>query len=256
MNFNEAIEYLTRCADAQGNHWYQGRIWAMSNCPNDIASCPTCKGTNDAGHLGAPGSRYGHTSAHCAPIAYRVAKISAAEMGEEITTEALDYAMGMVVNDSDSPASILEEYAVSVSGADVDAMVTGYLEAVLWTQTDYDRDDDSTGEPMLDANYDVDDIDPEYVAKVRVEFAELIQAYPLAVRMYLNSARDNRLSLPFNDLSDRSALFGHDYLLTRDGHGAGFWDRCLGELGDYLTDIAKHSGSHDELWDNGTGVLA
>jgi hypothetical protein len=39
--------------------------------------------------------------------------------------------------------------------------------------------------------------------------------------------------------------FGHDFWLTRNGHGAGFWDRGLGELGDKLSDMAKVYGSAD-----------
>jgi hypothetical protein len=39
-----------------------------------------------------------------------------------------------------------------------------------------------------------------------------------------------------------SEQFGHDLLLTRSGHGAGFWDRGLGELGDRLTSAAKVYG--------------
>ena len=38
---------------------------------------------------------------------------------------------------------------------------------------------------------------------------------------------------------------GHDLWLTRNGHGAGFWDRGLGELGDALTEAAKRQGSRD-----------
>ncbi len=36
---------------------------------------------------------------------------------------------------------------------------------------------------------------------------------------------------------------GHDFLLTRNGHGAGFWDRGLGEVGDRLSEAAKVYGS-------------
>ncbi len=36
---------------------------------------------------------------------------------------------------------------------------------------------------------------------------------------------------------------GHDFWLTRNGHGAGFWDRDLGEVGDKLTKIAESFGS-------------
>lgn len=32
---------------------------------------------------------------------------------------------------------------------------------------------------------------------------------------------------------------GHDFWLTRNGHGAGFWDRDLGEIGEKLTAICK-----------------
>ena len=38
---------------------------------------------------------------------------------------------------------------------------------------------------------------------------------------------------------------GHDFFLTRNGHGAGYWDRGLGEIGDKLTDAAKTFGNCD-----------
>lgn len=36
---------------------------------------------------------------------------------------------------------------------------------------------------------------------------------------------------------------GHDFWLNRNGHGAGFWDRGLGELGDLLDAAARAVGS-------------
>lgn len=38
---------------------------------------------------------------------------------------------------------------------------------------------------------------------------------------------------------------GIDFWLTRNGHGAGFWDRGLGERGDRLTTAAHAYGSSD-----------
>ena len=38
---------------------------------------------------------------------------------------------------------------------------------------------------------------------------------------------------------------GHDFWLTRGRHGAGFWDRGLGKLGDMLTRNAHAYGSDD-----------
>jgi len=37
--------------------------------------------------------------------------------------------------------------------------------------------------------------------------------------------------------------FAHDFWLTRNGHGVGFWDRGLGEIGDKLTKMSKVHGS-------------
>ena len=48
------------------------------------------------------------------------------------------------------------------------------------------------------------------------------------------------------------ASVGHDFWLTRNGHGAGFWSRNMGTLGEQLTDAAKSFGETDFLLaDNG-----
>jgi hypothetical protein len=64
----------------------------------------------DTGGLYVPCSRYGRNSADCAPVAWRVAHLVARETGEEITTESLDYAMGLVVNDHDDVAYLIRNY--------------------------------------------------------------------------------------------------------------------------------------------------
>jgi len=241
MNRNDALDYLTRCADDQGNHWHGGRVVATGENAGD---CPTCKGTDDAGHLDTRPSRYGWTSAHVAPVVWDYARRVSGDTSE---TE-LNYLMGLAVNDSETIEQGLRDYAIELAsvpghnGADIDAMVLGYLDCQLWAQTDYDRDDDMSGEPKLDANYDVSDISSEYVEALHNEIAGIVAEHPLAVRMYLKTRA--------------SEYFGHDFYLTREGHGAGFWDRGLGQLGDYLTQIAKSYGSADDLWDNGSGVLA
>ena len=43
------------------------------------------------------------------------------------------------------------------------------------------------------------------------------------------------------------AYAGHDFWLTRNGHGAGFWDRGLGDLGDRLTSLAQTYGQCDPV---------
>jgi len=42
---------------------------------------------------------------------------------------------------------------------------------------------------------------------------------------------------------------GHDFWLTRNGHGAGFWDRAIGEdLGERLSQAASKMGTSDLYW--------
>ena len=50
------------------------------------------------------------------------------------------------------------------------------------------------------------------------------------------------------------AWAGHDFALTRNGHGAGFWDRGLGDLGDRLADAARVYGEAS-LWPDEVGKL-
>lgn len=46
----------------------------------------------------------------------------------------------------------------------------------------------------------------------------------------------------------------HDFWLTRNGHGAGFWDRGIGEIGEKLSSAARVYGSQD-LWADEDGQI-
>lgn len=48
---------------------------------------------------------------------------------------------------------------------------------------------------------------------------------------------------------------GHDFILTRNHHGAGFWDRGLGDLGDRLTKASDPYGTIDLDIENGSITL-
>lgn len=101
---------------------------------------------------------------------------------------------------------------------DRDAFFTQYVNTLLWSETD------DNGEP-LDGAYDTDDLAPESVTEMRAECDDFVGANVM-------------------DLADIDAeQAGHDFALTRNGHGAGFWDRGLGALGDRLSDAAKVYGT-------------
>lgn len=105
-----------------------------------------------------------------------------------------------------------------------ESFFTAYAECALWSTTD--NADESGGEP-LDANYSDDDIAPETLARMRADCESFWS--------------DNADDIAEAGLSPEQA--GHDFWLTREGHGAGFWDRGLGELGDALTKASKPYGA-------------
>jgi hypothetical protein len=96
-----------------------------------------------------------------------------------------------------------------------------YVICALWASSD---DNDQP----LDQNYDIDDLSPDAIASMQSDcrdFQQLCDAHDLAMQ------------------SDEQN--GHDFWLTRNGHGAGFWDRGLGDAGKRLTDNAHSYGSSD-----------
>lgn len=108
--------------------------------------------------------------------------------------------------------------------------VKAYLECALWSSIDGD------GEP-LDADYSLDDFDPSAITSAEEE-----------ISAFLSMCSEEGLDL--SGISDEQ--IGHDFWLTRNHHGAGFWDRGLGDLGQKLTDNAHSYGSCDcYVGDNG-----
>lgn len=104
----------------------------------------------------------------------------------------------------------------------MNAFVRQYLETALWAEADDD------GQP-LDAKYGVEDFAPEAVLKAEQD-CDLFRA----------SNVGDLASIPdFKDATD----IAHDFWLTRNGHGAGFWDGDYPEaMGERLTASAQSFG--------------
>lgn len=96
------------------------------------------------------------------------------------------------------------------------AFLAAYIEAALWSSNDPD-----SGEP-LDKRHDPSDLAPETRAAMQADCERFIE-----VAGHL---------IP----GDEAEQAGHDFWLTRNGHGAGFWDGDWGDdLGDQLTELCK-----------------
>ena len=102
-----------------------------------------------------------------------------------------------------------------------------YMETALWSSIDMDED-----ATPLDANHDVQDIAGESHDAMLRDVADFLSGLPTV-----------DLAAALDALGAEG--IGHDFWLTRNRHGAGFWDRGLGELGHRLTAAAHAYGSCD-----------
>lgn len=100
----------------------------------------------------------------------------------------------------------------------IHAMVNGYLACALWSSLD-DNDEPLDNEHRT--------LHPKTLADMREDCEDF--------------ATSNAADL----LGMDPELAGHDFWLTRNHHGAGFWDRGLGERGERLTKAANAYGSVD-----------
>lgn len=112
--------------------------------------------------------------------------------------------------------------------------VTGYMTAALWSSSDtMPGDEDGQVVPLDTFEWG----DGETLKRGRECAAFFRQA-----RHLLEQYAEER-SVPYSASVWEYA--GYDFWLTRCRHGAGFWDRGLGELGTKLTAVCHSEGEID-----------
>ena len=98
-----------------------------------------------------------------------------------------------------------------------------YCHTALWSSTDDNCD-------PLDTNYEFDDIAQESLAFHRVECEKFVKANYSVLSKMLEDGYDMEMIM-------------HDFWLTRNGHGCGFWDGDYPEtIATILTDSAHSFG--------------
>lgn len=118
-------------------------------------------------------------------------------------------------------------YRTNQSDEELDAFEQQYFETALWSTTGLD-------DKPLDDCFDVDDLRekmPEWFAEQRRDIADFRESN----EALLEQAGDDSQN-------------GHDFWLTRERHGAGFWDRGYGKVGDKLSEAAHvYGGAGDAI---------
>ena len=135
---------------------------------------------------------------------------------------------------------IVEEGYVNqtIHGLKVDEFVRGYIEAMLYTSSD---ESDESGGEHLNKNYTSDDIAHDSMDRIYAD-----------CRSFLHTAGPflNVDKYKGPGLTTLEATAGHDFWLTRVGHGSGFWDgdwegEDHGAMDGPLTQAAEAFGNID-----------
>ena len=134
----------------------------------------------------------------------------------------------------------------------VDAFCRGYAEALLWANTYVGEEHDDYCE--ADGGF----VDYAYAYQSPGRWWENIGIDYTDAIDFLAANFETLSSIPHDDRLNTYGFWecmGHDFALTRNGHGAGFWDRGYGDIGDTLTRVAHLYGTHnlyvdadDKIW--------
>lgn len=114
-----------------------------------------------------------------------------------------------------------------------DPFVTAYVTAMFWADIENQPDEDF---PEREAgDYDLEDLAQEAIERI-LEDCKTFQ-----------EGQADWLSNAYEMAGYGKEQAGHDFWLSRCGHGVGFWDRNLGETGEALTETVGWRTSYPEL---------
>lgn len=105
----------------------------------------------------------------------------------------------------------------------LDLFVDSFLKCLLWSTVDGE-------EGRLADQYGVSDIAPPTLAGLKDDCAAFVEAH-----------LDDLMWATDREVYDWTNA-GHDYAFSRNGHGTGYFDRDLDEIGDRLQQAAQDAG--------------
>jgi hypothetical protein len=108
---------------------------------------------------------------------------------------------------------------------DFETFLHQYVDTALWSSTnDTENGEMGNGNSFQSDNYDIEDLSLCCLQQMKHDCLDFMVSN-------------------WDMIKDDVSQAGHDFWLTRNGHGAGFWDGDWGEFGDKLTDESKPYGS-------------
>ena len=130
----------------------------------------------------------------------------------------------------------------------LDRFTKSYIESALWSSTISDEGGENDGDP-LDSHYSGEDISDETLKQMEADCKKF--------RELAGDLMSSETCLRESGEWDYQDFGAHDFWLTRNHHGAGFWDsgRWTDEVMDKLTEIAQsfpevdlYVGDDGQVW--------
>ena len=123
------------------------------------------------------------------------------------------------------------------------SILSAYIQTALWSSTD------DKGDP-LDSNYSPSDLAPATLARMTADCATFWDAQCEVIKSAIDTGQ-----VKCGPDFDAYGRVGHDFWLTRNGHGAGFWDGDWPQpAAAYLT-AAAHAFGECDLYVGDDGKL-
>lgn len=114
----------------------------------------------------------------------------------------------------------------------VNPTIRALAETILWSSCD-------DSEIPLDRNYSAEDINQECLNRLYFEYTQFVNSVEKQITAIFG---DNWESIDefYDIIQPIENQTEHDYIMTRNGHGCGFWDGdWMSGIADILTDAAK-----------------
>ena len=130
----------------------------------------------------------------------------------------------------DALVAYLKAAPVEGWSGELDEFTEAYVRAALWSTT-------GDGGEALDDDYGAEHLAPETLERMKADCARFREVYgPLVIEANYDAGGEGSVE----------SHAGHDFWLTRAGHGVGFWDGdWTAEAGEILTMAAKSFGDYE-----------
>lgn len=168
--------------------------------------------------------------------------------------------------DIQDDGSVLDESDISTDI--INKILMGYIEAALWTEEESLRDEQGDDSVYDDDDEDEDDTELDKLIRLTsqlnnkgivsfsredIESDSLIDAY-IGIKKFIQLCGEDLIHRAINEFG--AEQLGHDFWLTRNGHGAGFFDRGYDDEDENILMKASRDMGSVDLYINDNNQLS